>query len=411
MTVSVRRDLTGLIDQGVVSASSLLTTMIFIRGAGMEEFGVLSLVWLVLLFAISAQHALVIAPAHTMLPKLSVEDSRAFRGWLVLVQAAFLCLLVGLLVASWFAPWFSLLPAAGGLLPALAFLCARQLCSFFRLLLFAREDGAKRALLVDSVHATLSFSSLAYLAATEQLQARSGLWALAGSALLAALIAGPFYFRQGFRIGHPGADLAARHLQLSKWLIGKAVAQWFSANSFLTALGTIQGAAALGGVRAAQTLIGTCGIVLQSVGNLLPARASRVLEKSGRRELSRFLSRSVVRWYGFLLLGLIPILVFPFFFLQLLTGERQPDLLEPLYFFALGSILSMATLHLQIFLRAVEQVRAIFLAQVFPGVIGLLFAVPVTSAYGIRGCMIGLLVQQVVVLCILLVPVRRKLAR
>jgi len=50
------------LDQAVVSGGTLLTTMLFIRGAGMEEFGILSLVWLAMLFGTAVRGALAFSP-------------------------------------------------------------------------------------------------------------------------------------------------------------------------------------------------------------------------------------------------------------------------------------------------------------------------------------------------------------
>ena len=98
-----KRDLRGLVDQGVVSGTTLFTSTIFLRSAGLEEFGVLSLVMLVLLFAMSIQHAALVAPAYSILPKLEQQEAALFRGWLTLVQGALTLLLLVVLALGWLA--------------------------------------------------------------------------------------------------------------------------------------------------------------------------------------------------------------------------------------------------------------------------------------------------------------------
>ncbi len=411
MTPTPRRELAGLVDQGIVSAGSLLVTAIFLRGAGLEQFGILSLVWLVLLFATAIQHAAVVAPAYAMLPKLEAPEAARFRGWLVLVQLAFLALLLVILAGSWIAPWFSLVPRSAGLLAAILFLATRQLFSFCRLQLFVNEEGPRKALFIDTIHTVLSVGGLGYVAYTGALTAHSGLYVLAAASGLATLCAVPCFYSLGCEPCFPGRLLVKRHVQLSKWLVGKALAQWFTANSFLTALGTLQGAAALGGVRAAQTLIGVAGVVIQGFENIIPARAAGAYAKGGSAGLREFLRTSLWRWFGYLCLCLLPIVVFPDFFLWLLTGKKQAQLLEPLYFFAAGSLLALAILFLQVSLRTVERVGVLFWAQLAAGVVGALAAVPVTMAYGIRGCMVGILVQQLIVFLFLVRPTRRYLGK
>jgi len=404
MSGQPRRDLTGLVDQGIVSGGTLLTTMIFIRGAGMEQFGILSLVWLVLLFGQAVQHAAVVAPAYALLPKLDEDEAHGFRGWLVFVQVAFLGLLLLALVASWYAPGFSLLPHAAGLLPALLFLAARLGFTFLRLQLFTNQDGPRRALLVDIVHVSLTLLALGLLWQQQRLSARTGLYALAAASFIASLFGAPRFLQLGCRLSIPSPALLMRHFQLSKWLVGKALAQWFTANSFLAALGALQGPAALGAVRAAQTLIGVAGVVIQGFENLIPAQAASVFESGGSAKLRAYLRTTLWRWYGYLGLCLLPIVAFPDVFLKLLTGRQQDGLLEPLYFFAVGSLIALGILFLQVSLRAVERVGVLFWAQLASGLVGAVAAIPITMEYGLRGCLAGILIQQLVVFSLLLRP-------
>ncbi|MDG1499650.1 MAG: hypothetical protein P8R48_06755 [Planctomycetota bacterium] len=404
MTSHRRRDLTGLLDQAVVSGGTLLTTMLFIRGAGMEEFGILSLVWLAMLFGTAVQHAAVIAPAYALFPKLTSKEAPGFRCWLVLIQIVFAALLLGVLAASWYAPGFSLLPKSPGLAPALLFLGARQAFTFLRLQLFVADSGPRRALVVDAIHMIASVAGLVALGSVGDLNAGSGLIVLGAASGGAALLAVPAFLQLGCRFALPKRELRIRHIHFSKWLVGKALAQWFTANSFLVALGTIQGPVALGAVRAAQTLVGVAGVVIQGFENLVPARAAAVYGDQGSAGLSSFLRGSMPRWFGYLGLCLLPMITFPGFFLMLLTGGDQAGLEEPLYFFAFGALLALGILYLQVCLRAVEKVGVLFWAQLASGVVGAVAAVPVTMNYGLRGCMVGIIVQQLVVLGLLLRP-------
>lgn len=409
MSLHPKRDLRGLADQGVVSATTLFTTTIFIRATGLEEFGVLSLVWLVLLFVTAIQHAALVAPAYALLPKLEPEAARGFRGWLLLVQLGLLLLMSLILAGSWWAPGFSLLPRAPGLWPALFFLVARQSFSFLRLQLFTEASGPRRALPVDVLHGLLAVGFLAYLAWQNALDTRSGMLALGLAASLAALFAGQSFVRLGCCLSLPSRELRGRHLAVSKWLVGKSIAQWFTANSFLTALGTIQGPAALGAVRAAQTLIGVAGVVIQAFENLIPSRAALAFGAGDRAELCGFLVSSTRRWYAYLLVALLPLVCFPDFFLQLLTGRSEQGLREPMQLLACGAVLALGILSLQVFLRTLERVGIVFWAQLAAGLLGAVAAVPICTRFGIRGSLLGMLTQQLIVLLILLLAVRRQL--
>ena len=284
--------MTALVDQGVTSAGAFGITMVFIRGAGLEEFGVLSLVWLVLLFASALQHALVVAPAYALLPKIEGLEGSRFRGWLLLVHLAFVALLIGILWACWLAPGFSLLPASPGFLAPGLFLASRLTFTFIRLQLFVGESGPRRALPVDVLHAFVAIAWLLLLASSGLLDSRTGLLGLAGASACGTVVAMPGFLKLGCSFGPVDRPLLLRHWQFSRWLIGKAAAQWFTANSFLVALGTIHGPIALGGVRAAQTLVGLAGIVIQSYENIVPTLAARAFGAGGVAELFQFMRAS-----------------------------------------------------------------------------------------------------------------------
>ena len=407
--INTRRDMTALVDQGVVSAGSFGITMVFIRGAGLEEFGVLSLVWLVLLFASALQHALVVAPAYTLLPKIEGPEGSRFRGWLLCVHLAFVALLIGVLWACWLAPGFSLLPASPGFIAPGLFLASRLTFTFVRFQLFVGESGPRRALPVDALHAFVAIAWLLSLASSGALNSRTGLLGLAGASACGTLVAIPSFLGLGCSVGGVDRGLLLRHWQFSRWLIGKAVAQWFTANSFLAALGTIHGPIALGGVRAAQTVVGLAGIIPQSFENVVPVAAARAFGAGRGTQLREFMRVSVWRWFGWLAALLLPVIVFPDFLLSLLTGERAVELRQPVYFFAFGSLLAFAVMYCHVCLRAAERVGTLFWAQLASGLAGALLAIPITARFGMTGCLIGIVAQQVLVLTILLLPTRQVL--
>src|SRR5688572_32875759 len=65
-------------DQVVVSGGNLLTGVLVARFLGIEQFGVFSLLWLVLLLLQGTQSATILAPMVTIGPKEQRADAREF---------------------------------------------------------------------------------------------------------------------------------------------------------------------------------------------------------------------------------------------------------------------------------------------------------------------------------------------
>ncbi len=399
-----------LVDQGIASGTTLLITAILFRTVGVEVYGAFSLVWIVLMFSVSVQYSGLVIPAYSLIPKLSSLDASWFRFWLLMLQFGLSLLLPLVLVLADGVLGISLLPEGAGLLAASCFLISRLFFTFFRLVLFLREDGPFRAMMVDSIHSVLAVGGLLLAAFHGGLDLDGVLLVLAGASAVAALVAAPLWFRLGCRpVSGAGKGLPLRHWRLSSWLIGKSVAQWFTGNSFLVALGVLEGTAALGMVRAAQTIVGAAGVVLQGFENFFPVKAARTWAAAGPDGLRRALLRDGRIWGAILVLALIPLVVFPDSFASLLLGKTFPGVQMILLVLSVGAVLALSIQSISACLRAVERTRPLFFAQAAAGLAGAVLAAPVVSRFGIPGCLAGLIGQQVVLLGCLVLPLRTAL--
>lgn len=401
---NARRDLTAVIDQGVASLGAFLVSAIFIRVCGLEEFGLVSLVWLVLLFATAIQHAVLTSPAQVLVPKLVATTGARYRAWLVRIHFVSLALLLGTLYGVWYLADLALLPRELGLGVPLCFLLARLTFTFTRYQAFMGPAGARRVLPLDLLHSTLSVGGLLFLAHTRSLDAESGLLTLGAASMISGAVGLVSLQRIGWAWGPVGQETTSRHWEISRWLVGRAIAQWFTSNSFLAALGALQGPAALGGVRAAQTLVGLAGVVLQAFENVFPISAARAADEGGGAGLATLVRERGSRWLAGLLACLMPLVAMPDLFLEILAVDQGPELHTSLYFFAAGAVLALAIMLCGACLRATERLAPLLVAQAVAGALGAALAGPITSRFGIIGCLVGIVGQQVVILAILSPP-------
>lgn len=65
-----------LLDQAMVSGIGFLTTIVLARLLGIEESGVFALAWIVVLFVLGVQFALLVSPMNSIGPKRPTDHNR-----------------------------------------------------------------------------------------------------------------------------------------------------------------------------------------------------------------------------------------------------------------------------------------------------------------------------------------------
>ncbi len=75
-----------LLDQAIVSGGNFLIGIILTRVLGLQSYGEYSLLWLLVLFASSIQHAGILTPMYTFAPQLEKEKQRTYLHNLLALQ-------------------------------------------------------------------------------------------------------------------------------------------------------------------------------------------------------------------------------------------------------------------------------------------------------------------------------------
>ena len=246
-----------LADQAVISAVNFLTGILLARFLGVEGLGQFTLAWLAVLFVNALQHAIIIAPMMSIGPKQPAANLPAYYGAVIMQQIAFsMCGFVVLFAVIEGSPLLFPYWSLGGLgLPLASAAVAFQFQDFLRRYLFTRGKAAQ-AFVNDGVRYLGQLVVLTWLfwSFPEQRQGASALWVIAGAAAAAAFL-GLFSVERIAWSPRVLRATALRHWQFSRWLAGSAVMQWVTGNLFLLAAGALLGTAAVGALRAAQTLL------------------------------------------------------------------------------------------------------------------------------------------------------------
>ena len=179
-----------LADQGMISASNFLASILMARYLGLDEFGRFTLVWLVVEFFSGLQHATIIAPMMSIAPKQAASERRVYFGAVMAQQACFvivaaLVLLIGSLAAAPLIPDWRLDQLAWPLCGAVF---TFQIQNFLRRYFFTRSRGLA-AFLCDAIRYPGQLLILIWLFHDGDMDSVDALWVIVATSGLASIFA------------------------------------------------------------------------------------------------------------------------------------------------------------------------------------------------------------------------------
>lgn len=397
-------------DQALVSGASFATTILLVRALGLDGFGRFSLLWMGVLGLLALQQAVVGTPLLSIGPKHAPDadpaEARDYDTGVLRLELAFLAVALAAALGA-LAP---LAHAAGvvasshELAAAACAALARAACDFVRQHGFARERR-KRVLALDVLAYGGQLAALAVLHVAGALTPLAAWTAIAGANALGAVAGLASY--PCWR-GSPGAlgRVCARHLGMSRWLACLALLQWFTSNAFALAAGAVLGPAAVGAIKAGQTILGALHVLLLAVENVVPVRAAALAARGTAHELAAYFRR-VWRDGGLLTLAaaaFIAVSADPL--ARLVYGSASADQVLAIRAFALHYVCVFAITLVTIRLRTEERTRPVFVAQALGAAFAAAGAHAAVEVFGLAGALAGIVLQQVLVLLVLVLALR-----
>jgi O-antigen/teichoic acid export membrane protein len=383
-----------LADQIVVSGSNFLTNILLARILGIEEFGRYVLAWTIVLFVQGLQYSAVSSTMLSIGSKQEPEAARSYFGSMFVLQGIFaaasaVLTLVGAYVGDAAFPALRLDTIA---LPLAVAVLSSQTQDFLRRYFFS-VDRLKVSFSIDAIR--YMGQNIAILALIRWFPANSAaaLWLVSAAAAVGSLAILPYVpsLKYSLRAIH-SAGLHGWHF--SKWLVASTLLVFVFTNLFTFAAGIFLGAAAVGAMRAAFTLVSIANIVIEACVNVVPVRASRTFMSSGRRGLIAYLKNVTIYGTGAIAFLLGVIVVAPKFWLRLFFGPEFESYWTLVPWYAGVQVLIFLGLVIGTWYRTLESTRFIFYANVFAVILLLLIAYPLITNFGVTGAVAGLLIGQ-----------------
>lgn len=388
-------------DQALASACNFLTTILLARALGLEAFGLYTMVWLPLYFAMSLQLGLIVSPMMSIGTKEQGEQAEAYYTVIFFHQAGFVVVATIAIFAVLMLVTGTGSPLADAALPGSMAAASYLTQDFLRRYLFARRRPAG-ILVIDVINQSLKLGALAALWQAGAINVANALWAVAGAAAVSTIcglgMSGPLLWRRQIL-----TTVTLRQWRSARWLVLTGSVQWVLGYSGLLVTAGLFGPKVLGALRAAQSLLAVLNVVREALENIVPPLAGKALAEGGMPGLHRLLGRAML-FVG--LIGAAAVvglgLFGPWLLHQLYGGEiLEFDWVIIWYSFALP--MALMSLVLGCAFRALERTRPLFIATLVGGCLNLLAVYPAALAFGVAGLIAVTLLSELSVLIVLVI--------
>lgn len=381
-------------DQIIVSGSNFATGIILVRGLGLEQFGVFTVAYALILLANNVQLSFIVSPMIT-LAALSEDGgprTRYLRGmfgvqlWfcgIVTVLAAIVC---G--VFLWFEPQFGgvrLVPAF--LLSFVAYLMQDWLRRYY----FA-AGKSQHSVWNDIVSYLVQALILLVLWATHLLSVNAAFWTIAVTSAAAFLMGLAIekigLNRDEIRDAWQRSRVQSRDLAIASQL------QWLVYQGAMLIGAGVLGAEAAGSVRATQNVVGPVNVAYQAMENLVPLKAGEEMRRGGIPRVAKFLFRFgaqgfVVLAVLFLIIGLFSREFLSFFYGHKVAVYHGVLDLQLVYFLMFWPLRQLSYLF-----RTINRTPSLLVASLLAAVTSLVLIYPCVRSFQAMGIMVAAVAGQ-----------------
>ena len=389
-----------LFDQIVVSASNFFISILILRYLGIEEFGIFSFFWLIILFIGSIQQSLIISPLFSNAPKYKLSNLNLFYGNVFIQQITLIIFTIFLFYL--FSKLFYFINSEYDLVEY--FFSLSMLIIFFQLYNFFRRFHYSKKFLVnifiiDLIIYSIFFIIIIYYNLNNKLDLLTVLKTFTIIFIIGTLLSFKLYkyfkFKKKlfFRI-------IKENWSISSWLVLSNIIQWFSANLWLINIGLILGPFYLGVIRACQTILNISNLLFQTLENLYAQKISLILQNQGKLKMNNYIKNLNLK--GLIITILLSLLIFfaSGILLKIFYGEEVSRFKYILSILAFMIPLNFLNYLVPFGLRALGKTFPIFLSYVTTSIIALLFSKLIIEKYEVNGFLFGVYITQIIILVI-----------
>jgi O-antigen/teichoic acid export membrane protein len=385
------------IDQGVISLSNFMATIILARNVDPTQLGVYGVGFVTLRLVRAFQDGLIVQPMNVFGAGMEQDEFKHYATSTSLFQIGLALVSATVVAVCGWALTELGNDTAGPTLFALwlPFLWW-QMQEYLRRMLYTR--GLVLNAVINSVIANgVRIAIMIYLVNQGTLSGVTGLEAIAWGSFV-ALFPGLWFTRQFWSRKLENLKVTwRRNWDFGRWLLGSTLTNWVAVEFYPILTAGLISFAAAGAYRALQNLVAPIHLLLRAIDTFLTPRAASLYGKNGQAALTHTL-RSIYMAIGIPILGLLIIaMLFSEQLLYLIYGDVYLDYSNGVVLMALFYALMFAYWPLQSIFKAAQLSRPIFIANVLA--IASMFTVGIWAIlkWGVYGTIIGQVVNALVI--------------
>jgi O-antigen/teichoic acid export membrane protein len=385
------------IDQGVISLSNFLATIILARNVDPTQLGVYGVGFVTLRLVRAFQDGLIVQPMNVFGAGMEQDEFKQYATNTSLFQ-------IGLALVS-----ASVVAVSGWVLtelgndtagPTLFILWLPflwwQMQEYLRRMLYTR--GLVLNAVINSFIANgVRIAIMIYLVNQGTLSGVTGLEAIAWGSFVALFPSLWFTRHYWTRKLVNLKGTWRRNWEFGRWLLGSTLTNWVAVEFYPILTAGLVSFAAAGAYRALQNLVAPIHLLLRAVDTFLTPRAANLYEKNGQRALTHTL-RSIYLALGIPVLGILIIaMLFPEQLLALIYGDTYLAYSNGVVLMALFYALMFAYWPLLSIFKAAQLSRPIFIANILAIISMFTIGIWAILRWGVYGTIVGQVVNALVI--------------
>ena len=374
-----------IIDQGTISLSNFLTSVIVARSVDLHGFGLFTLALTVLFAGNAFQGALVTGPLNVLIAGRDDEGRRRFTAGIGLIQVGLIVVLAALALLAAVAGDAEVAPVA---LAVAVTAVGWQTQEFARRVLYV-EERFPDAFANDVLSYGGQVVACAALASAGAMTPATALLAIGLTSLGAGLL-GLWAVRHRLSARPVMADVVMS-LRHGVWLAAGEVAQVVTGRLPAFLLAAFVAVTASGILGAALLVLNPLNVVLFSISSLLPMRLARVRAEQGEEAASRLLRRTHLITTPPVVAFCIIAAILGEFLLDLLYDNRYLGYGWLVALIALFSVLRFHSTLVIAGLWSKRLSRSIFVGQLVGAIVALGAGVALVASIGLAGAVLAMI--------------------
>lgn len=389
------------VDQGVISLSNFIATIILARNVDPTQLGVYGVGFVTLRLVRAVQEGLIVQPMTVFGAGMDEGEFKPYATSTSLFQIGLaLASAAAVAVSGWILTELGNDTAGPTLFALWLPFLWWQMLEYVRRMLYTR--GLLFNAVINSVIANaVRIAIMVALVNQGKLTGATGLEAIAWGSL-AALIPGVWFTRHFWtRKFNNLRDTWDRNWNFGRWLLGGTLTNWVAVEFYPILTAGLISFAAAGAYRAIQNLVAPVHLLLRATDTFLTPRTANLYEKNGQRALTYTLRR-VYLAVGIPIMGILTIAVlFPQELLSLVYGDTYIAYSNGVILMAIFYALLFAYWPLQSIFKASQHSRPIFIANILAIICMFTVGIWAILNWGVYGTIAGQALNALVINAVL----------